>query len=48
MQCCIGIEGLCPPFCTWAELNDGTYNLYDVELFTQAMIELVNIAKRNE
>lgn len=45
MQCCTGIEGLCPPLCTWAELNDGTYNICDVEMFNQAMTEMVKAAE---
>jgi hypothetical protein len=40
MRPCVGIEGVCPPLCTWAQLNDGTYSLGDVERFNQAIDEL--------
>jgi hypothetical protein len=41
MRPCVGVVGLCPPFCTWAELNNGTYSLADVELFNQAIEEMI-------
>ena len=41
MRPCTGIVGLCPPLCTWAELNDGTYSLADVERFNQAIAEIL-------
>jgi hypothetical protein len=30
-----------PPFCSWKELNDGTYTLADVEIFHQAMFDII-------
>lgn len=30
-----------PPLCTWKELNDGTYNLADVELFNNIINEVL-------
>jgi hypothetical protein len=45
MQPCIGLPRFgVPPFCTWKELNDGTYSLADVELFHQTMMEIEDIA----
>lgn len=41
MRPCVGIAGLCPPLCTWANLNDGTLSLADVERFNQAMDEIM-------
>ncbi|KDD40955.1 hypothetical protein L532_4288 [Bordetella bronchiseptica OSU095] len=37
----MGVNGICPPLCTWAQLNDGTYSLEDVERFNQSIDELV-------
>lgn len=48
MRPCTGINGLCPPFCTWAQLNDGTYSLADVEMFNQAMDEIIDAAERSK
>jgi len=48
MRPCTGINGLCPPFCTWAQLNDGTYSLADVEMFNQAMDEMIDAAERSK
>lgn len=41
MRPCVGVNGICPPLCTWAQLNDGTYGLEDVERFNQSIDELV-------
>ncbi len=47
MRPCVGIPQIgVQPFCTWKELNDGTYNLADVELFHQAMDEIIDIARK--
>jgi len=35
------VDGVCPPLCTWAQLNDGTYSLADVERFNVTIQELV-------
>ncbi|MCC3716992.1 hypothetical protein LLE78_12640, partial [Staphylococcus haemolyticus] len=40
MRVCTGIEGVCPPLCTWAQLKDGTISLAEVEQFHFAMEEL--------
>ncbi len=40
MRPCVGIVGVCPPLCTWAQLEDGTLSLASVERFNQAMDEL--------
>ncbi|WPJ52946.1 hypothetical protein RCIP0055_00030 [Klebsiella phage RCIP0055] len=40
MRVCTGIEGVCPPLCTWAQLKDGTISLAEVEQFHFAMDEL--------
>ena len=49
MQPCIGIPRLgIPPFCSWKELNDGTYSLADVEIFHQAMGELLDAAEKGK
>ncbi|KAK52523.1 hypothetical protein L576_2397 [Bordetella bronchiseptica OSU054] len=37
----MGVNGICPPLCTWAQLNDGTHSLEDVERFNQSIDELV-------
>ncbi|KKM21957.1 hypothetical protein LCGC14_1630200 [marine sediment metagenome] len=41
MRPCTGIHGICPPLCKWAELNDGTYSLEDVEMFNQTMNQMI-------
>ena len=41
MQPCVGVEGVCPPLCTYKELKDGTYTLEDVMEFHLVMSELV-------
>ena len=48
MMVCVGIDGLCPPLCKWSDLSDGTYNLCDVERFTQAMMELIELRKKEQ
>lgn len=45
MRPCVGVSGVCPPLCTWAQLNDGTYSLEDVERFNQSIDELVRVHK---
>jgi len=40
MRPCVGIVGVCPPLCTWAQLEDGTHSIANVERFNQAMDEL--------
>lgn len=40
MRPCVGIVGICPPLCTWAQLVDGSLSIADVERFNQAMDEL--------
>lgn len=42
MRPCVGLPGYCPPLCTWAELNDGTYSLADVERFNQTLMEIAD------
>ena len=42
MRPCVGLEGVCPPLCTWQQLNDGTYSLADVERFNQTITELAD------
>lgn len=37
----MGVEGICPPLCTYKELKDGTYNLSDVLLFNMTIEDLV-------
>lgn len=46
MRPCVGIAGLCPPLCTWAQLTDGTYSLADVERFNQTILEIVDAAEQ--
>ena len=46
MRPCVGIVGLCPPLCTWAQLTDGTYSLADVERFNQTIGEIVEAAEK--
>ena len=46
MTPCTGVEGVCPPLCTWSELKDGTYSLYDVEMFHAAIDELIEMRKK--
>ena len=46
MRPCVGISGICPPLCTWAQLEDGTYSLADVERFNQAITEMVDTHNR--
>lgn len=40
MRPCVGLAGLCGAFCTWRELEDGTYNLADVLRFNYALDEM--------
>jgi len=42
MRPCVGLNGLCPPLCTWAQLNDGSVSIADVERFNQALTEMHN------
>ena len=46
MRPCVGIVGLCPPLCMWAQLTDGTYSLADVERFNQTIGEIVEAAEK--
>ncbi len=39
---CVGVQGVCPPLCSWAQLNDGTYSLADVEYFHIVINELLD------
>ena len=41
MRPCVGIPGLLPPLCRWAELEDGTYTITDVLRFHIAMDEII-------
>lgn len=41
MAPCVGVVGLCPPLCTFKELNDGTYSLGDVVRFHIVIDELI-------
>ncbi|ACG60371.1 hypothetical protein phiPLPE_49 [Iodobacter phage PhiPLPE] len=41
MRPCVGVGGACPPLCTWAQLEDGTYSLADVEMFNQALDDVI-------
>lgn len=43
MRPCVGAPGVCPPLCTYAELNDGTYSLADVQRFHDTLDELTEI-----
>ena len=45
-QPCIGIPDLCPPLCTWEQLNDGTYSIADVKQMNNVMEALVNARKK--
>ncbi|UTC26025.1 tetracycline resistance leader peptide [Phage vB_KsaM-C1] len=40
MRPCVGLNGLCPPLCTWSQLRDGSVTLADVERFNQALTEM--------
>ena len=42
MRPTVGIEGVCPPMCTMKEINDGTYTITDIEIFNQAMEEMLD------
>ena len=46
MTPCIGIEGVCPPLCKWSDLHDGTYSLYDVEIFHATIDELIEMKRK--
>lgn len=41
MRPCTGIQGVCPPLCTWEETRDGTYTLADIRRFHLTMDELL-------
>lgn len=43
MRPCVGIDGLCPPLCRYSDLQDGTYNIADVERFNVTMDELTEL-----
>lgn len=52
MRPCVGIPDVCPPLCTKAEIENGTYTLTDIEEMNQTMeealdaaIELMELAK---
>ena len=42
MRPCVGLGQICQPLCTWAQLNDGTYTLADVERFHIVMDRLLD------
>ena len=39
MRPCVGIQNVCPPMCTKAEIDNGTYSLADIEEMNQTMEE---------
>lgn len=46
MRPCVGVPALhIAPFCTMAEIKNGTYTLADIELFNQAIHELIESAQ---
>ena len=47
MRPCTGVVGVCPPLCTWGELNDGTYTLGDVLMFNNTIDEIIRIQHVN-
>jgi len=48
MRPCVGVNGLCPPLCTWSQLRDGSVTLADVERFNQAIDEVVENAEAQQ
>ncbi|AUR99204.1 coil containing protein [Vibrio phage 1.263.B._10N.286.51.B1] len=44
MRPCVGIPDVCPPLCTKAEIDNGTYTLADIEEMNQAIEEALNEA----
>lgn len=44
MRPCVGIPDVCPPLCTMAQINDGTYSLADIEVMNQAIEEALDAA----
>jgi len=40
MRPCTGIQGVCPPLCTWSETLNGTYTLADIQRFHYTMDEM--------
>lgn len=41
MRPCVGAGNVCPALCTWAQLEDETYSLADVERFNQAIDDVI-------
>lgn len=41
MNPCVGVPDICPPLCSWHQLTDGTFTLADVEMFNQALNEMI-------
>lgn len=48
MRPCTGVQGICPPLCTWSQLSDGSLSLADVERFNQAITEMVDDYKHRK
>ncbi|CAM0011921.1 hypothetical protein VPHK367G1_0051 [Vibrio phage K367 g1] len=44
MRPCVGIPDVCPPLCTKAEIDNGTYTLADIEEMNQAIEEALDAA----
>lgn len=44
MRPCVGIPDVCPPLCTKAEIENGTYTLTDIEEMNQTMEEALDAA----
>ncbi len=40
MTAALGVEGLCPPLCSYVDLKNGTVSLLDVEMYHWALHEL--------
>jgi hypothetical protein len=45
MTAVIGVDGLCPPLCTYNQLKDGSISLFDIEMYHWALDELIKSRK---
>ena len=45
MRPCVGVTNLCPPLCTWSQLQDGTYSIADVMRFNITLDEMIRAAE---
>jgi hypothetical protein len=46
MTAVLGVEGLCPPLCSYVDLKNGNVSLLDVEIYHWTINELAQARKQ--